>query len=472
MLGSISKYIGVDSKIFAQTGAFDAILDVDSKLFIDPHLLKSTQAPELSGSYGKFCKRFEHILKLLANSRHINDVLWKEADRKFTFSEVQGLCIGYCLSGTSGSGMGVGIRTNTLNLAKQIVDLGINDPEIFELMGLFQDGIGADRISDMVGRIIVDDLLEYSRRIFSNFGLRMQKTVFEGRVYEGIVNPVKPHNNSPLILLPKDILRDEPVAYCWENADKIFTTNKQLRQNLNAAIGKTWKEVIRRFNKKNLRELLLEDPELLKDLIENYKNKPFQSYNFDADINGEIVWYEKSQYYVQNYPLESICDKNLKPENLLSSVLLICQKFKDLIEKYGLSEFFYIKNSKETRKESAAQKLFYGIAYGYSLDSNLVLNLQNNTGRLAIEFQTKPGRKKVLVETKLTTNSRNINWFKTQIADLQQDDANYCRVYIFIDILGGSRESFKALQVTLSKILPDQKKPEVIFINARPKYTR
>lgn len=94
MLGSISKYIGVDSKIFAKTGAFDAILDVDSKLFIDPHLLKSTQAPELSESYGKFCKRFEHILKLLANSQHINDFLWTEAERKFTFSEVQGLCIG------------------------------------------------------------------------------------------------------------------------------------------------------------------------------------------------------------------------------------------------------------------------------------------------------------------------------------------------------------------------------------------
>lgn len=368
--------------------------------------------------------------------------------------------------------MGVGLRTDTLRTAKQIVDSGIKDPEIFELMGLFQEGIGADRISDMVGRIIVDDLLEYSRRIFSNFGLRMERTIFEGRVYEGIINPLKPSDNSPLILLPKDILRDLPFAYSWENADKIFPTNKQLRQKINATIGSTWKEVIRRLNKKNLRELLLEDPELLKDLIESYKNKPFHSYNFDADINGEIVWYEKSQYYVQNYPLESTYDKNLKPENLLSTVLLICQKFKDLIEKHGLSEFFYIENSKETRKESAAQKLFYGIAYGYSLDSNLVLNLQNNLGRLAIEFQTKPGIKKVLVETKLTTNSRNIDWFKKQILDLQQDDANYFRVYIFIDILGGSIESFKALQVRQSKILPDQNKPEVIFINARPRYTR
>ncbi len=40
---ALSKRIGIDHSDLTDAGAFDPILDLDTHLFIDPHLLKYTQ---------------------------------------------------------------------------------------------------------------------------------------------------------------------------------------------------------------------------------------------------------------------------------------------------------------------------------------------------------------------------------------------------------------------------------------------
>ncbi|MEM6530858.1 MAG: hypothetical protein AAF653_21355, partial [Chloroflexota bacterium] len=201
MAQSISTYLNVPTSDFAATGAFDAILEVDSKLFIDPHLLKFTSAPELANSYQTMLDRFSQIIKLLAQSKQRGDKFWHEAEKRMNFKEVKGLCIGYSSKSTSGSGMGAGFRLQLLKTAKTIVDAGIQDPEFFELLGLFEDGIGADRISDMVARIIIEDLLAYSQRIFTDLGVddRLIPWSYGDRQYQLVRNP---YNNWPIILVP------------------------------------------------------------------------------------------------------------------------------------------------------------------------------------------------------------------------------------------------------------------------------
>jgi len=82
---SISDHIGVSAQSFAATGAFDAILDVDSLLFIDPHLLSSSSAPEVAASYETVRSRFRRILKVLSYSRAEDDPFWKGAVRLLLF---------------------------------------------------------------------------------------------------------------------------------------------------------------------------------------------------------------------------------------------------------------------------------------------------------------------------------------------------------------------------------------------------
>ena len=43
--------LNIDPSDLTDRDAFDPILDLDTRLFIDPHLLKHTEIPELAGSY-------------------------------------------------------------------------------------------------------------------------------------------------------------------------------------------------------------------------------------------------------------------------------------------------------------------------------------------------------------------------------------------------------------------------------------
>jgi len=79
MAQSISSYLNLSPRDFAATGAFDAVLEVDSKLFIDPHLLRSTSAPVLAGSYQKMLDHFSAVIKLLEHSKRRGDKFWREA---------------------------------------------------------------------------------------------------------------------------------------------------------------------------------------------------------------------------------------------------------------------------------------------------------------------------------------------------------------------------------------------------------
>jgi hypothetical protein len=74
---SVSDHLAIEAERFAATGAFDAILDVDSLLFIDPHLLSSSSAPEIAASYETVTTRFKQVLKVLSHSQAEGDPFWK-----------------------------------------------------------------------------------------------------------------------------------------------------------------------------------------------------------------------------------------------------------------------------------------------------------------------------------------------------------------------------------------------------------
>ena len=49
--------------------------------------------------------------------------------------------------------------------ANEILALGIDDPEMFELIGLFQEDVGADLLSDMAVSILKPRFLSFTQRV-------------------------------------------------------------------------------------------------------------------------------------------------------------------------------------------------------------------------------------------------------------------------------------------------------------------
>ena len=58
-----------------------------------------------------------------------------------------------------------------IETAYDIVKAGITDPEFFQLLPLFQNDVGPDRLSDMIATIILPDIEAYTKRVYMECGI-------------------------------------------------------------------------------------------------------------------------------------------------------------------------------------------------------------------------------------------------------------------------------------------------------------
>lgn len=118
MRSSLSSLLAIDPTELTDREAFDPVLDLDNRLFLDPRLLKHCDIPEFINSYEALQGHFLKIGKLLRVSESFGDVFWRNADSLMKWHEVKGLCIGYSSKGTSGSGIGPELRAKLLKTAQ------------------------------------------------------------------------------------------------------------------------------------------------------------------------------------------------------------------------------------------------------------------------------------------------------------------------------------------------------------------
>jgi hypothetical protein len=438
---SFSKYIGVHSAVLVDAGVFDAILDRDSKLFLDPHLLKHTDVPELTGGYEKLQNKFLSIKQLLVNSRSEGDVFWKAAVKQMKWPEVEGLCIGYASAGTRGSGIGVALRKRLLTTAKEIIDAGSTDPEMFELLGLFEEGFGADRISDMTANVIRDELRSYTKRILRELEIDPRASGLATTESGLLVNPF---NQQEMCLVPRKLLRSLPLSLDWSSADRIAYSNEEIRDRLNGVIGSTWKQATAGLSKKEFKEHVLQYPELFRSLVDAYTKKEAKPYDFADDPTGQLVWYFESQNAVSNHPLTLSLAHHPSIDEVESLVLKICNKFKELIEDNGLCKLLY-DQSGHPKPEEAAQLLFYGICEAYCEANSILVARESDSGRGPVDFKFGSNRENsVLVEIKKSTNSALKKGVLKQLPEYQKSEKSKRAIYLVIDV-GGSKADVERL---------------------------
>ncbi len=463
---TIAQEFKVDAATLDTHGVFNSFLNLDTRLFIHPDLLKTTRIPELKFSYAKMTKHFADIMKLLEHSQQKGDRLWREADKLLKFPEFQGLCTGYSSSGTSGSGMGSTFRHTLLQTAKEVIDIGIKDPEIFELVGLFEEGIGCDRISDMVGRIISDDLLKFTSRVFQSLGVKAKPIEIGGASYE---IPVNRFNGKPVILLPKDILDDLPDAFSRDDIDRICAKNTALRNRLNQIVGHTWFEQGKRLPKGKLKEFLLGHPDVLRELIKAFKTGKHLPYDFENDPAGEINWYHAASQFAQDYPINLTLQSHPSMEDIDKVVSDICNKFRELVEDKGLWRSLYNKKTSKPYHESTAQLLFYAIADSYCAANNIDVTPEANAGRGPVDFKFSKGYElRVVVEVKLSTNKQLLHGFNKQLPTYQRAE-NSARGK-FLVVCFGDQKPIKRLYALKNKAAESMRNlPEIIVVDASRK---
>src|ERR1700722_12894764 len=136
-----STHFGIGTGTLQRLGAFDPLLNADTPLFINPLLLAKSQQPEMRSAHTAWLGYFRKIVKILAVSKRKDDVPWRNAAKMLRTPEFKGTCLGYGAGSIQGRGIGNGIATQIMGTAREIVDLGISDPEFFALLPLFEEGV-------------------------------------------------------------------------------------------------------------------------------------------------------------------------------------------------------------------------------------------------------------------------------------------------------------------------------------------
>jgi hypothetical protein len=460
-----SSYFDIDSKKLKKLGVFNPVIGVDTRLFLDPHLLKNCKIKEFKKSREKIKKYYENIIRLLLAHREKNDRAWKEAFKRLRFKETKGVFIGYGIHGGDGNAIGAGLANCLINTATEIINMGIHDPEIFELIGLFEEDFGADRLSDMTIDVIKKDICKYTQRITKKLGIAdVTNLELQDKTY---IVPKHPYGNKPLLLLPEGLLRDLPVALTWEGIDHVVATNSALRERLNRLVGRVWKNKIK---KRDLRNLILADKTNIKTLVEAYKKSTTRAYDFEKDPAGEVSWYGIGERFALNNPLRLQISRKACVEDLEKVVRELIDQFKRNIEVNGLNELLYTKEGfrLKPKHERFSQRLFYATADTYCEANNLDLSREPNAGSGPVDFKLSYGRRfRVLVEIKLSSNTRLIHGFQKQLPTYQKSENIMRGFYIVLKVTKSESQIKRLLNLRDAISGKNKNVPEIIVIDAQ-----
>lgn len=421
-----SEEFNVDAKLIEATGVFDVIMDIDTQVFIDPALLELCTEVEFVGAKEKAEKHFSNIITLMKHCKNNHDMYWKKADELLTFKEIRGTCFGYSEKGTSGNAIGPKLRKNILATIKELINEGEEDPTLFELLGVFQEKIGCDRISDLLTFLLFGNIIKYSERVAKECNLPTIKRKYNGKVYDLCFNP---YNNLPLLLLPKVILSPLPVADDFDDIDWICCENQRVRDAINLYFDFGDRK---KLSKKEIFSLMKNSKDFRETLLDSYKTLKKNPYDFTEDKAGEYIWCPVSKEYASKYPIEANFISLETFDDVKSVVLKICEQFKLLIENNGLSALLYDSNG-NPKHESAAQLLFFGVSDAYCNANNLDLTRESNAGRGPVDFKLSRGLDKFIVEVKLTSNSQLKHGAETQVPIYMNQEKTKRALYLIID---------------------------------------
>jgi hypothetical protein len=462
----VSKVLKVSHKDLILQGAFDGFVDVDSRLYVDPHLLKGNRVPELARAYDRFHAHFQQVVKLLKIAGGDHPIFRIQSVRMLTFPEIPNTGLGYAKDDTQGSAIGSGLASQLADLAKAIISAGVEDPEFFELLGLLQEGIGADRISDMTVAVILPDLLAYTTRVCTVLQIPTSSFIIDHQEYH---LPRNPKNGQFIVLIPQQLLRDLPVADSWSDIDLVSSHNEDLRHRVNRIIGDTWRHATRRVSKAELRATLLKHPDLLKDLLEQYSKKPMTPYDFAADPAAQQLWYYLSQEEAGKNPLDLSKFKSLQAAEVRDAVLAICGRYKELVERNRLYRIFY-NDDGSRRHERIAQLGFFAVADSYCEANGLDLSPEVNSGPGPVDFKVSKGyHARVTVEIKLSSNTDLVHGFEKQLP--AYNEAERARTSFFLIVRVDENTSrFKAVTDLRRKWADSGRRvPELIIVDGRAK---
>jgi hypothetical protein len=432
-----TKHFNVPESVLDKLGVLNPTLNADTKLFIDPLLLASSSHKIIRVNARKtYESHFREVIRLLKANKNQGDVAWRAARRLMCFPEIPYTCLGYSAQTVSGSGSGTETTDQIMQTAKEIVELGIDDPDLFVSLGVFEEGMGPDRISDMTTNVILGDLVSFNVNILEKIDCPKHPfniPLLNGEVLSASL-PINPffRKKTPVLLPPTDILRALPIAKDWGDISSVASHNSSLRQRVNRDLGHIWNRKTLK-DKADFKDRVMSSKTAFETFLEMLHGAKATAYDLAGDPVGEIVWRRIAETIATEAPFQFKTQVQPTLNSVCSVVEEIIAQFKFLIEERRLSEELYHKGS--PRIEKAAQRLFFAIAYAYCKANNVDITPEADTGNGPVDFKMSNGfAGRALVEIKLSTNSKLDAGYTNQLEKYKDAEEATKGYYIVINV--------------------------------------
>ena len=463
-----SEHFNIPNETFEKHGVLNPTLNMDTDLFISPLLLANSSSQEMRKGRNRYETHFTNVINLLSHSTEVGDVAWRNAYRLLQFPEVIGIGLGYSASSTSGSGSGNKISGRLMRTAHDIIKLGMKDNDLFVLLSLLEEGFGADRISDMTANIIIPDIVKHTSNFLDPQDIKLQKVsikTLSGTIEENL--PINPFNESPVLLLPKDILRNLPIANDWSEVADAAHRNALLRLDANRDIAELFKQTGQA--KQERKAFALASLSNVTEMMNIIKSIGINPYDFISDADGHIRWIDLIERF-QEDDIQYITPPAAKNIQTLNQVVeQIIDQFSFLITERRLSEELFADG--KPKHERTAQRIFFAVAHVHCKANNLDITPEADTGNGPVDFKFSSGFDvKALVEIKLSTNSKLRSGYGKQLEKYKEAEETSEGFYVVIDVgsMGKKYENLiaehnnrvnKGLPVSTIKLIDGNRRP-------------
>jgi hypothetical protein len=407
-----NQRFNISAILMRQLGVYNGHVDKDNQMFVDPKLLVKGE-DEFAGAHRDLLDYFARVISLIqqAKSQTDKNVYWVAAQKKMRFKETSNTGLGGSKSGTNGNAIGKTLAKRIVIQAAMILPHVEFQPEMLELIGVFTEGLGCDRISDMIVSILKPRFLAYTTRMTRQLGIQQTVAVeYDGKTY---ICPRFKKGDKPIILVPRRLLKPLPIAAdIGEALDMAADLNEETRKIANKMFDQARERGAQTPSKAEILAFMSSCPATYKEVVERYKRIEAVPFDFDRDqrradfdpIAAEIVGTPVRAY--------TGTDSWGKVEACVNQTI---EHLRQSIEDNRLSDVLFDESGKP-RRELISQRIVFSIAKIFAKLYNVDVTPEGNSGPGAVDFKFSIGNAaKLLIETKLSTHERLTDGYYLQL---------------------------------------------------------
>lgn len=426
---------------------FDVLLDSDTRLFVDPFLIYKETNGRWAGAHDELIAHFDEVFKMLAKSGgNPESPYYTKAVASLVFHEPEEFCLGYTALGTHGAGGSWRLARQIARAMQGAIKRGIKHLDHFELLGVFNAGIGPDRISDLTCTILKQHFVDYTAEIAADRGWETKEwnvpvglNSIETITAELPTNPVA-EEPQPILLVPKRFLRQLPTL----DANDWWEWHIH-RANLNI-------DLLENVKKGKIVEEALKHRAAVSDWVDERQAGPVSPYDVDRDPDLVWRWDPITHDWVANHQLNLVPYR--RSDRFHKLIELVIGQYGQFIENEAGWKLLWNNDGSE-KHEEASQSLFRGIAKHYCAANGIAIDREVNLGRGPVDFKFSKGSKFVAdLEVKKLTSGRFWDGLNKQLVEYMEADETKDGWLLAIQLRsdGVSKQRIKDLPEAIAKV--------------------